>query len=231
MDERVTIVAPFRQREARVGPFRARVNALEHDRDCVRVLCVEGDSTDGTREALAEWARQDRRVCVLTANTGGPLFGSVVDAQRFRQMAQVCNAGLAAVDRSWSDYVLMLPSDIVYGPEMLGRLLAHAADLVSPLVFIHGRFYDVWAFTRKGKGLPAFRPDEIEKVFGLTGGADDLVEMDTVGGTLLMRKAVVQAGVKYREEDADRGLCIMARARGFRVWADVGTWVRHPAQG
>jgi len=141
----------------------------------------------------------------------------------------------------------MLPSDIVYGPELLGNLLAHDVDVVAPLVFMNGRFYDVWAFSRDGRSLPSFTCSEAETFFDTecTEGAEGteiflegtapsrkgtLVEMETVGGTLLMKAALLQAGVRYRAEDVDRGLCVLARALGYRVWADVGTWVVHPAR-
>jgi len=234
MDERVTVVAPFRECAGRVGPFRARLDALEHVRDRLRVVCVEGDSRDETRALLCEWAAEDSRVCVLACDTGAPLYGSVVSAARFAQLARVFNMGLAAVDRQWSDYVLMLPSDIEYGPELLGNLLAHDVDVVAPLVFMNGRFYDVWAFTRDGRSLPPFTCSEAGKILGTEGAEEkrrgSLAEMDTVGGTLLMKAALLQAGVRYREEDVDRGLCVLARALGYRVWADVGTWVLHPAR-
>jgi hypothetical protein len=247
MEDRVTVVAPFRECAGRVGPFRARLDALEHVRDRLRVVCVEGDSRDETRALLCEWAAEDSRVCVLACDTGAPLYGSVVSEARFAQLAHVFNTGLAAVDRQWSEYVMMLPSDIVYGPELLGNLLAHDVDVVAPLVFMNGRFYDVWAFSRDGRPLPSFTCSETGKIFDTedTEGAEGteiflegtapsrkgtLVEMETVGGTLLMKAALLQAGVRYRAEDVDRGLCVLARALGYRVWADVGTWVVHPAR-
>jgi len=68
MEDRVTVVAPFRECAGRVGPFRARLDALEHVRDRLRVVCVEGDSRDETRALLCEWAAEDSRVCVLACD-------------------------------------------------------------------------------------------------------------------------------------------------------------------
>jgi hypothetical protein len=248
--KRVTIVAPFRSCADRVGPFRERVEALDYDRECVRVVCVEGDSTDDTWAQLQRWARQDCRVKALAYDTGKPHYGSVVNAERFALLADVFNVGMACVDRQWSDYALMLPSDIEYGPEMLGKLIAHGVDVVAPLVFMGGRFYDVWAFTRDGRGLPAFRCEQVGEVFrkwavdsrlrgkditrdGLPARPMEeggLVEMDTVGGTMLVDVRVLRAGVRYRTEDVDRGFCVLARQRGFRVWADIETHVIHPSR-
>jgi len=73
---------------------------------------VEGDSVDGTGQVLADWQARDSRVTLVTCNTGKPRYGSVINADRFAVLAQVFNAGLAAVDLEWSTHVLMLPSDI-----------------------------------------------------------------------------------------------------------------------
>jgi len=202
----VTVVAPFRDCADRVAAYRDRICALSWAWDAVRVVAVEGDSRDGTRGLLYKWADEDRRVQLVRFDTGQPKYGSVIDLRRFAALAQVFNAGLDAADLTWSDYVLMLPSDIEYGPDLLERLTAHDADLVAPLVFMNNRFYDIWAL---GKGL---------------------VEMDTVGGTLLMKADVLRAGVRYGASDVDRGLCVVARQRGYRVWADTETWVYHPTR-
>jgi len=61
------------------------------------------------------------------------------------------------VDLTWSTHVLMLPSDIVYGPELLQQLLAHDIDMVAPLVWRADVFYDTFAFVRAGQGISVVR--------------------------------------------------------------------------
>ncbi len=79
---------------------------------------------------------------LVTCNTGKPRYGSVVDAERFKTLATVFNAGLDRVDVDWSDYVLFLPSDIQYEPDLLTRLLAHNKSIIAPFVYLNDRFYD-----------------------------------------------------------------------------------------
>jgi len=215
----VTIVAPFRDCEGRVEAFADRVDGLAWEWEALRVVAVEGDSADGTRARLEEQACWDPRWRVVRCDTGAPHYGSVVNAERFATLATVYNAGMDAVDLGWSDYVLMLPSDIVYEADMLQRLADDlerpGADLVAPFVFMHNVFYDIWAFsTEDGRGVPAFGRFDLGRRYGR-----DLVKMQTVGGTLLMRAEVLRAGCRYTAEEVDRGLCRMARALGFGDWA------------
>jgi len=169
---------------------------------------VEGDSVDGTGQVLADWQARDSRVTLVTCNTGKPRYGSVINADRFAVLAQVFNAGLAAVDLEWSTHVLMLPSDIKYGPELLRRLLAHEVDVVAPLVWRADVFYDTFAFVRAGQNFTNFRRATEEHL------GEALLAMDSVGCVVLMRSAVVRAGCRYSVEDVDVGLCRAARAQG-----------------
>jgi len=128
------------------------------------------------------------------------------------------------VDLTWSTHVLMLPSDIVYGPELLQQLLAHDIDMVAPLVWRDDVFYDTFAFARDGRHFTNFRRAEtLEQIGGAL-----LLAMDSVGCVVLMRSQVVRAGCRYSAEDVDVGLCRAARAQGFLIWADPTTGVEHP---
>jgi hypothetical protein len=181
---------------------------------------VEGDSVDGTWPALADAQAQDPRISVVRFHTGKPKYGSIVNADRFATLATVFNCALGHVDLGWSDYVLFLPSDIVYTPDLLTRLLSHDRDIIAPFSWTeHGRLYDTWGFTRDGKALGRIARGSV---------GDQPVQMDTVGGTVLIRAEVLRAGVRYTSEEVDRGFCRMATERGFTVWADPSTAVYHP---
>lgn len=218
----VTIVSAMRDSLSGLQAFMTRFYALDYPPAQVRLIVVEGDSTDGTPQALREWADKEKRLRVVTCDTGAPHYGSVIDSDRFRVLATVFNAGLDAVDLRWSSHVLFVPADVHYEPDVLDRLMAHDLDLVAPFFWGPGGawFYDTWGFSRDGAQFSNFPRTALPDYEGP-------VKMDTVGGVILMRADVLRAGVRYSIWDVDRGLCAAAQAHGFTVWADPTTHVRH----
>ena len=218
----VTVVTPWRQREDEVLRYEERFEALDYPAHRLRFVMVEGDSTDGTRARLESWAGLDDRLTVLRCDLGKPYYPSVVNPERFWVLGTVFNAGLDAVNYGWADYVLFMPCDVEFPPDLLRRLLDHHAPIVAPFVFQRGVFYDIWAFSRRGANFPPFPEDSTEALFG-----SDLVELETLGGVALIDADVLRAGVRYSTINVDRGLCEAARAKGFSVWADPTLHVYH----
>lgn len=222
----VTICSPFRDSAATVDEYFDRLYRLRTNDPPLRLrlVCVEGDSVDDTRILLRAAAAQDCRVRLIRYDTGKPKFGSVVNSERFAVLAGVFNTALSYVDLGWSDYVLFLPSDIVYSPELVSRLLAHGKDIIAPFSWTEGgRFYDTWGFTKDNDEFIRFSQGAARQMF-----RNGPIEMDTIGGTVLIRSDVLKVGVRYTADQVDRGLCAMARAKGFTVWADPDTAVYHP---
>lgn len=222
LNECVTICAPFRNSESYLGQLIHLFNDLDYPADKLHFICVEGDSTDDTWNILQRWCNLDRRVTLLKCDTGKPKYDSVVSAERFKILAQVFNTALDAVDLEWSDYVMFTPSDVLFERDVLLRLLSHQKDLIAPFFWMRmGMFYDIWGFCRNGVQFVNF-PKKNVVLFG-----DEPIEMDTVGGMVLMRSEVLKAGCRYTEAEVDRGLCKEAKAKGFTVWADPTTHIVH----
>lgn len=221
----VTICSPFRDSEAIIDAYMDRLIRMQVEAMPVRFrrIFVEGDSVDDTWRKLMTWATNDISTKFVKCDTGAPHYGSVVDPERFRTLATVFNAALDAVDLEWSDYVLFLPCDIHYKPDLLQRLIAHDVDVVAPLVWSEGVFYDTWAVGKDGQYFHKFTPEEAKQMFG-----EGLTEMDTVGGVVLIKASVLRSGCRYTSTEVDRGLCNMAKSKGFRVWLDSSTHVYHP---
>ena len=223
MTANVTIVSPMRDFADGLPAYRQRVTHLDHPADSLRFVVVEGDSTDNTRAALLAWASYEWRLDVAGCDTGQPRYGSIIDAARFRVLAQVFNAGLDAVDLAWSSHVLFLPCDVEFEQDLLGRLLARGLDLVAPFFWMPGgkHFYDTWGFIRDGQHFGNFHhtylPDYGTKP----------IPMDTVGGAILMRADILRDGARYTPEEVDHGLCKAAKALGYGVWADPTTHITH----
>jgi hypothetical protein len=197
---------------------------LDYPSEQLRIITVEGDSEDDTLATLMNWRKVDKRVHVVRCNTGKPHYGSVVSPERFAVLAEVFNTALDEVDLEWSDYVLFTPSDVRFKADTLSKLLAHKKDMVAP--FFWGkdeRFHDTWGFaTLNGRSFTKFSVFEVDNFSN-----GDLMEMSTVGGMVLIDSKVLKAGCRYTPEEVDRGLCKMARAKGFSVWADPRTYIEH----
>ena len=218
----ITVVSPWRDGMRQMSSYFDRIAALDWPVDDLRLIHVEGDSTDGTHAALEWWVQHDPRNSLVKRDTGKPHYPSIVNAERFWVLATVFNAGLDAVDYGWTDYVLFLPCDIRYKSDLLRRLAAHHAPIVSPFVFQNGRFYDIWAFSRDGGNFPPFLRSDTGWLFGA-----GLIEMETVGGVMLIDADILRAGVRYSTTDVDRGLCTAAKALGYSVFADPTLHVEH----
>lgn len=218
----VTIVTPCRDATHQLAAYRERIEALDWPHNALRVVIVEGDSVDHTRNMLASWLiswHDDIGLTLVTRNTGKPRYGSVVNAERFQILATVFNAGLDQVDQTWSDYVLFLPVDIRYSPDLLKRLTGWGKDVISPFVFQNGVFYDIWALSIDGRFVGPFPESDVTETMP--------VEATTIGGTMLSRIEVLRAGVRYGLAEVDRDYSRAARAAGFRLWADPTTKVYH----
>lgn len=226
----LTICTACRDSEAGVDAFRRRVEALAWLAESLRVVVCEGDSVDGTADKLLEWmeqdarARLDARIKLVKHNTGEPKYGSVVHPARFRNLARVFNEALDAVDLGWTDHVLFLPFDVEIEPDLVRRLLAHDVDLVSPMTWRNGMFYDTWACTpAEGEQWVNFPKAWAERHWH-----GKLIPMHTIGGTILIKVDVLKDGVRYTEEEVDRGFSKWARRLGYSCWLDTGTHVQHP---
>lgn len=222
----ITICTPLRDAAGELPNYQARFYGLDWPGSDLRLVLCEGDSADNTWPLVKAWTEHSPMVQAVKCDTGRPRYPSVIDDDRFRTLATVFNAALGAVDLAWTDYVLMLPVDIVYGHDLLRRLVRWELPILAPLVFMAGRFYDTWAFVRDGRGLGDFPMELAPQLFG-----DTPVEMTTVGGTALIRADVLRAGCRYSKIDVDQGLCFAARQAGFDVWADPTTYVFHPPRG
>lgn len=225
---RVTIVSPFRQNGGGyVDDYFTRAYQLTGP-ERLRWIVVEGDSTDDTCRRLIHYGIHDKRVQLVKCDVNKPRYGSEVNPERFRILATVFNTGLEAADLAWSDFVMFLPSDVHYDPDLVDRLTGWNEDLVAPMFWAsegtHGRFYDIWGFVHQGKSFQPATPAWYAANFP----TDELIEMDTVGGCICMRAAVIAAGCRYTPEEVDHGLCKAAKAAGFGVWADPSTHIVHP---
>ena len=66
-----------------------------------RVILVENDSLDGTREVLLAWSASDSRVTVLSSDVGIQRFGPTKEVVRMRRWPTSANNTADWLRRTW----------------------------------------------------------------------------------------------------------------------------------
>lgn len=226
----VTIISPFRDREGnKISRYIEQVTSLDHPYSALRFVAIEGDSVDNTYAQLKAWEKRDNRVTVVKYDTMEPRYPSIVSKERFTHLAKVFNAGFNVVDCEWSTHTWFLPSDVMFNPDTLKRLLEKDKDCIAPMFWrMSGAglvFYDVWGFVKDGEGFKPFNPVLYKQKYG-----EAPIPMDRIGGANLSKIEVIKAGVRYQPEDVDHGFCRKALEAGFELWADPTSHIVHEAK-
>lgn len=192
----------------------------------VRVLAVEGDSKDATREALtAAAAAIGLPLQLETLNHGGPWFGSTEAPERLRALSRVGNKVFESVAAD-DDVLVYVESDLVWDAHTIGTLIDRAArrdggfDVFAPLVFAGGNFYDVWGF----RGLDFTRFAPFPPYHNSLRG--ELTEVSSAGSCLVMRGEIARA-IRITNDYCLVGWCEQARKAGYRIAVDPTFRVSH----
>lgn len=224
----VVICSAFRNSATYIDRYFDQIdrlaNLLARRGDWLSLVLGYGDSTDGTGELLFEAAANSIGARLVDVSHGGQAYGSIVNAERFRQLAYIGNKIFANVPDD-ADAVIWLESDLIWEPGVIAELLNHLQwhACVAPMVLDSNgvTFYDVWAYRRGGVEFAKQPPYHV----GLNG--DHMVEMDSVGSCVVMRADAAKR-VTVPEADVLVGVCRQIREMGGRVWLDSSQKVYHP---
>lgn len=222
----VVICSLVRDGMAYIPAYRRQLESLSISEGDSWHLCIlEGDSSDGTWEYLVKWAAEDSRVTLGKENVGDAT--EIEDrASRWARVGNSC-IDLIPNDINYS-HMLWLESDLCFPPELLKRLLQHNVDIVAPVIWLGGLFYDTWGFRdlsgRRWTNEPPYHPEYRPM---------HLMEMGSVGSCVLFRRAILDAGVRFKgtyENGLLVGMSNDARALGYKVFADTATAILHPVE-
>lgn len=214
----------------------------------LRLVLVEGDSRDGTLEAIEKRAARDGfDLRLRKVDHGGPRWGSIDKPERWRALALCCNAVLEQIDER-DEALIYVESDLAWQPEtmvaLIGRLSEYPA--VAPMCFTgpqglagpRGFFYDIWGHIKDGVNFtshPPFHPS-------LQSANGRLVEIDSAGSCVVTGPAIlsdVRTGLIRFNDGADgsppdciRGYCRAINAcqsgiHGHGLYLDTTLEVRH----
>jgi len=241
----ILILTPLKDAARLLDGYCERVRRLTYPHASISFGFLESDSQDSTYRSAARTVRrlrkEFRRAAVWKRDFGyqvprGVHRGSEqIQMQRRAVLARSRNHLLfhSLDDEEW---VLWLDADVVeYPPDILERLLATGKDLVHPNCVLEygGRSFDRNAWFDQGRlHLDDLRPQ------------GDLVELDAVGGTMLLVRADLhrdglvfppfpygRASQRVRAgrggELETEGLGIMAQDMGYRCWGMPNLEIRH----
>lgn len=221
----VTLCSIFRNAESYLDRYFEQV---EHLRTCLLTKghlldCIwgEGDSTDGTLDALLFGS--SIRATVVNVAHGGPEVGSIVDMQRFKQLSYACNLVWAQIPED-SDIVIWCESDLIWDAATMLELIKdlHFYDCVAPMIMeiSTGGFYDVWAFRRNGQHFTKQAP------YYPTLPHYGLMEMNSVGSCVAMDARIARQ-VNFPPDDVIVGMCRAVRSLGSNIYLDGSLKVFH----
>jgi hypothetical protein len=249
--ETVLILTPVKDAAAHLDDYFRALERLTYPGDRLSLGLLEGDSVDGTWDALG--ARlPGLRSRYRRARCWKKDFGFRIPAPfpRWAPAFQIPRRTVIAKSRNHllfraledEDWVLWLDVDVVeYPRDVIERLLAAGKDIVHPhCVTRHGGpTFDLNAWRDRGR----------VHMHDLRGGPD-LVRLDAVGGTMLLVRAdahrdglVFPAYLYGRRSPAARdpnpwtggeggeldteGFGLMARDLGYQCWGMPNLEIRH----
>ena len=194
----------------------------------LRMVWVEGDSTDDTFQKLAAYIDNDLRSTLLQVNHGGKLFASVDDDERWRNISKVCNVLLDQIKEA-DDFVVYVESDLLWTEDTMLALLDnvhHAGvDACAPMCF-HlptGVFYDTWGHRKDGQRFLPHSPYHSALVPGMK-----LTQLDSAGSCIVMRAQVAREARFDPPELGIVGFGNTLRKLGFLFWLNSEQRVFHP---
>jgi GT2 family glycosyltransferase len=249
--ERILVLTPVKQAARHLDRYFGCLERLTHPAELTSLGFLEGDSTDGSYDLLAErlpaLRERYRRVTLdrhdfgLSSLQGADRWATPFQLPRRIVLAKCRNRLLfSALDDE--DWVLWLDVDVVeYPPDVVEQMLATGKDIVTP-----------HCVTKYGGGTfdwNAWRDQGTVRMDSLRGGPD-VVRLDAVGATMLLVRADVHreglifppylygresrfarnpsplAGHGVGEVETE-GLGLMAKDMGFECWGMPNLEILH----
>jgi len=244
---RVLILTPLKDAAHHLDSYFQGLDRLTYPRELLSIAFLEGDSEDGTYEALArrlaKVADRFRRAELHKRDYG---FRIPADQPRWAHHLQLRRRSILAKSRNHllfralrdEDWVLWLDVDVIeYPSDIIERLLATGKDIVHPNCVLDygGPSFDRNAWRKRGK----LHLDDLR-------GEGDLVPLDSVGGTMLLvradahrdglifppfpyglRNPKIRKNNHWLGELETEGLGIMALDMGLQCWGMPNLEIKH----
>lgn len=236
---RVLILSPVKDGKPFIETYFQGLQNLDYPADKLSLALLESDSTDGTFEALAKQIEKLRhrftRVELYKRDYNFRPIGTRSDSN-----VQLLRRAILARSRNYlltralrdEDWVLWLDFDVIdYPTDVIQQLLSKNRPIVVPHCTLApgGRTFDLNTFIQTAapnfSDAPILQPEKGDGRKYIEDMRDhDLVEVDGVGGTMLLIKADLHREglffpvAPYKKHIETEGLAFLARDMGERCW-------------
>lgn len=231
----IAICSAFRSASTYIDRYFEQVSALhkvlKKKRHTLVSVLGEGDSTDDTRSKLRDALDASGLGGIIVDCThGGRDYGSVVEAERFKNLAYVGNTIFASIPDD-ANAIVWVESDLIWEASTLVALIDQLKEypVVAPMIMHQTNpgmykgdgpfFYDVYAFRRHGARFTNEPPYHADL-------NSDMLQMDSVGSCWAMN-ATLAKHVSFPAEDVVVGFCREIYQQGGAVWCDPSLIVFH----
>jgi hypothetical protein len=213
---KVMVGCPVRDRAWILPRYLECLEKLDRSQCQVQYAFIINNCSDLSPQILADFARRHPGIVrLIEKNYDSP--GSHGRGQyNFYRLAELRNLLLKAFLDSDCDYLFSLDSDILAPGGTLTQLLADNCDIVSALV-CNGHeigdpgIYNILEQVSDGSYIH-IRDFPRDRVF----------PVDCTGAAYLIKRAVIEAGVRYSSQRGgeDIAFCEVAASRGFNIFCD-----------
>jgi len=192
---------------------------------------VLNDSTDGTKEGLlgfSDYCDEKEIPCtILEVNVDGIHYSREgrSSVASYSRLAVIRNMFLECFLKSDADFLFSIDSDIILNkPTYLQRMVSHNVPLVAGLI------RNDYHVEEKGYRKQAFNVLNFDPKKGfyvhVLAFSEGLNECDFTGAIILIRRDVIEAGVKYGTkipglQGEDQSFCEAAKKKGFKIYVDT----------
>jgi hypothetical protein len=208
--------------------FLSCCHKLEKSHKNIIYIFIEGDSSDNTYETLQNWLTPKKNYILKKIDRNHRPFAKDRNPKRTIYFAELRNMLIDLVlSIPEVSEVLMIDANYGWKSDLISSLRGADADIAAPLVVMHkdqhGKylFYDTWAFRKNGVQFSHWHPYT-------KGLGQDPLDIDSAGGGYLVKREVLEAGVRYNgDRDCEHvGFCQAARDMGFTIKINPRVYIR-----
>ncbi len=236
----LTILSIFRQSEKYLNRYVQQLTeAFQLNGGKCHAVWLEGDSTDRTYKMLTD-AKQKLEeagnidVTLIKYEHGGPHWASIINADRWHQIATCWNNCLAGLKPS--KITICVESDLIYNPAIIEQLALKIDEnhhVIYPMLMMYDGsyektpefewFHDTWGMRRgeiRFSNLPPYWPQS-----ALLKEDEDLLQI-TLGGGMIVTTYDYQKRGQF-----DTSCCIMTYPTDVNLFMHKKLRIYHPMPG
>ncbi len=230
-DQKLAIASIVRDEElsGNLARFLDCCRELEQYHKNIIYIFIEGDSSDKTYYVLKDWIEQRNGSILEKIDRGQGPYGKSRDAKRTIHLAELRNRLIKLIlANPYIGEILMIDANYGWKGDLINSLRETNAHITAPLVVMHkddnGRyiFYDIWVFRKNGREFSPLYPYADGMQFDIP------IDVDSVGSGYLIKRQVLEAGVRYdgNNDSEQVGFCRNARNAGFSIRINPKIYIR-----